>query len=557
MNRLSKIVNFSRFKEAFLRFPLSFVVITAAFVLMQVMQWGDFKEGPTENTLERLIATLWVTLPLFTVSALLPRKRGLSYLASAVLGAVFFAVLLPEDVWSQNAPLVIGLWGFAFYSTVFLAPVWKKDENNGFWQYVGQLFFVLVLGFFYSGVLWASAALVHFALADLFGVYINPDVPETLVQVIFFFLLPIFVHVYFPRNFAAMEKLRIYPEFLRAICFYLLNPILGVYAVILAVYLLKILVTWEWPTGHVAQPILYFAFLGLATYFLSYPWRQKWQKWFFGLLLPFLAMYFFALWQRISEFGMTEMRYLAVLVGIALALLSVYFLWVKQAKLRSLLAVFSAFAFLFSFGSWGIFEVPLASQKSRLEEILTQVSGEALSEQDQQEINQIVWFFEMRSEIPELQDLVTVDLSAAEFPAEAFLSELGLSFDLSLPPLELDPNFFQYMKDFNDSEDVSGYAELFDVDIGLDYAPTEPFTWKEQNFSFTLSLETNGDLVLKSEGRTDVRFPLLTAGEELFLDVESEGYKFRFYIEDFNGRFGVEDRLKEAYLQGRLLIGKL
>ena len=88
------------------------------------------------------------------------------------------------------------------------------------------------------------------------------------------------------------------------------------------------------------------------------------------MLLPLLGMLFVAIWVRIADYGITELRYYVMAMASGLALVVFYFIFSKAKDIRIIPIVVFSIAILSAFGPWGAFAVSKASQQNRMEAIL-------------------------------------------------------------------------------------------------------------------------------------------------------------------------------------------
>jgi hypothetical protein len=79
-----------------------------------------------------------------------------------------------------------------------------------------------------------------------------------------------------------------------------------------------------------------------------------------------------AIWRRVSEYGITENRYVVLLLGLWLAAIVVYFLLSKTPSIKVIPASLCLGALLTSFGPWGAFQISERSQVHRLEKLLAE-----------------------------------------------------------------------------------------------------------------------------------------------------------------------------------------
>jgi hypothetical protein len=184
-----------------------------------------------------------------------------------------------------------------------------------------------------------------------------------------------------PEDLGLLDAVTDFPKALKVFAQYILLPIVLVYFVILYAYLAKIVFAWDWPQGWVSKLILGFSGTGILTLLLLHPVVDrggialitKSARWFYVLLAPLVVMLFLAVWRRVTEYGFTEGRYLAIALGIWLAFLVIYFTLSKTKSIKVIPASLCLLAFLVSFGPWGTFSVAMNSQIGRL----GRLSGEA------------------------------------------------------------------------------------------------------------------------------------------------------------------------------------
>ncbi len=110
---------------------------------------------------------------------------------------------------------------------------------------------------------------------------------------------------------------------LRVIVDYILSPALVAYAVILLLYIVRILIRWELPDGGVAYMVLGFLSASLLCHLLrmQIPENQRHFEWFYRpfpyiALAPLVLLWIGAV-RRVGEYGITGPRfYLVVLAAV-------------------------------------------------------------------------------------------------------------------------------------------------------------------------------------------------------------------------------------------------
>ncbi len=266
--------------------------------------------------------------------------------------------------------------------------LWSRSSDSTSWQsrsicsflWHQILFFRLLTSILYSGVLYTGLSIALAAVDNLFGV----DVPGKRYFELWILILGLFNTWFFlagvPEETAPLDAISDYPKGLKVFSQYILYPIVLIYLVILYAYLGKILAAWDWPQGYVSKLILGFSGTGIFLLLLLNPlreradnaWVKKIARWFYVALIPLVVMLFLAVWRRISEYGFTEGRYLAIALGVWLSFLIVYFLMSRTKSIKVIPVSLCVLALLVSVGFWGVFSVASQSQIARLERITTE-----------------------------------------------------------------------------------------------------------------------------------------------------------------------------------------
>ena len=371
--------------RTFRRFP--FVILSAVVATAAALILVDYEGKPGPTILYNILLASALGIPLLIAIALVAEKRkwgrGISAAVqlAGILLLVAYGTTVPTDLF--NAPAIhlfrFMMLGVALLFLVAFAPFGGRGEVNGFWFFNKSLFLRILTSVLYTMVLYAGFALALAALDNLFGM----DVPPKRYGELWILMGGLFATWFFlagmPEDLAELEKSSDYPKGLKIFAQYILLPIVVVYFVILYAYIGKILFTWDWPKGWVSGLILGFSTAGILALILLYPLREqtenRWMKrasgWFVVVMIPLVVMLFLAIWRRISEYGVTEGRYIVCLIGLWLAIMVAYFLFSKGKNIKVIPATLCLFSFLASFGPWGAFAVSEGNQVGRLERLLT------------------------------------------------------------------------------------------------------------------------------------------------------------------------------------------
>jgi len=400
--------------RAFQRFP--FVLINAAIGTVCVVVLVDH-EGPAEATvLFKILLSTILGIPLLTGLALLSEKKkwgkGMA-IALQVMGVVLlvaYGSTIPSDLGEAPAIHILRmiLIAVALHLFVAFAPYYARGEVNGFWHYNKMLFMRILTTLVYTVVLYAGLSLALAALDNLFGM----NVPGKRYGELWFILLGLFNTWSFlagiPKNLNPLEESTDYPKGIKIFAQYILIPLVLVYLIILYAYMAKILISWNWPQGWVGRLILGFSTTGIFSLLLLHPirdreenlWIKTASRWFYIVMIPLVIMLLLALCRRISEYGITEGRYIGIALGLWLAGIVVYFILSHTKSIKTIPISLCVSTLIISFGPWGAFEVSEKSQVQRLQEFLIkneillndriQKASQKVSQDDSRQISSIL-----------------------------------------------------------------------------------------------------------------------------------------------------------------------
>lgn len=299
-------------------------------------------------------------------------------------GLQIILVLALAGYWfSLHSPMNRGDWyRFALLAAtahllVSILPFSTKGQVSAFWHYNKDLFLRFLTAVLYSGVLFAGICIALLALRELFSLEIRDEVFLRLwILIAGLFNTSIFLAGIPHPPAAAGEEVR-YPRGLKIFTQFVLIPLVSLYILILLAYELKIILQWHLPSGWVANLVIAFAVFGILSLLLVFPvrheegnrWIVLYNKLFYWIMIPLLALLMVAIGVRIYHYGLTEERYWVAITGIWLLFLALYFIPghrenIKVIPSSLLIAVLAARCSM----------TPLCrySQQSRLEKILRQ-----------------------------------------------------------------------------------------------------------------------------------------------------------------------------------------
>ncbi len=375
-----KKISFKQFQDfanqTWQRFPLSILCSLLLIVLFQM----DFYEDPRSNISCLLIAGFFI----FGFWSLVSEHKQWSFFKS-----LFFSIpclILVYYYFFHVNPKNIER--YTFFAGLFLSltatPLFNKNKSpENFWRfnYVlgisiawSVLFsFILVIGYF--AIVAALDVLFNFGVNDLESFFF-----QEIVHFIAFFLAPIYTIYQLPRSIDTCQQDRIeINKPLNILINWTLLPIIFIYLSILYAYILSIVLNWQLPNGKAGHLILWFTFSGLSVYLITWPFYKGskiiskiFLKAFFPLLILPSVLLLYALYIRVQEYGITENRYLPIVIGIWALCLGIFYCIIRNRKeiIYWITPSIAVLLILSSFGPWSIFNVTVASQKNSFERFL-------------------------------------------------------------------------------------------------------------------------------------------------------------------------------------------
>ena len=361
---------------AAVRFPLA-VTLAAALTFYKL---GHDIPGDAElRVLGALAASfLWVVAADLYVEA--NGRSQAVRIALWLCGIVVIAVLFKFswEIWFLP-PLLIG----ALLLLVGLASHLGRGESNStFWLFNHRLWLGALLALAGGVLLGAGLSAIHATLNLLFGLGLSSRWLERIWTVSLGFVAPVSFLAFAPRRFNDKITEREEQDFTMraaaALVKFVLVPLLLVYTAILYAYAVKIALAWELPKGTLAAMVVAYLFVGAVTLLLGFPSRDEggpllrffWRHWVLLVALP-VVLLFIAVSRRIADYGLTEERYMIVLVGVwALILAGIRIAKGPDFDLRLLPGVLALLLFAASFGPGGAIGFSVMSQKAELASIL-------------------------------------------------------------------------------------------------------------------------------------------------------------------------------------------
>lgn len=331
------------FLEVFKRFPL---VLISAMGLVVTESYFE--------SLSVLIATFGLGVPLLVLVALvreslvvrgtfrrwLPELVGISLLACYGLTMHLRFGERIHQTFYMRLGMILAIVHLAI---AFLPPLLVKAGDAATWEYNKSLLSRFLITAFYSVIFYLGTALAMVSIQQLFDLRISGDIYyRTWLFFAVFFNTALFLGGI--PNMAKLQRGELdFPKWIQFLCKFILLPLVAIYFIILYAYLIKIGIEWDWPKGMVGYPVFILSAIGGLAGLLMWPltlagrnavWAKTFWKWYFPLLTPLSVILLFALQQRFSHYGFTELRYGGLILAVWLFSICLFFSIKRTASFR-------------------------------------------------------------------------------------------------------------------------------------------------------------------------------------------------------------------------------
>jgi hypothetical protein len=256
--------------------------------------------------------------------------------------------------------------GMAATLSIYFTPFLRKSaDDKAFWNFAVTVTFQYNLAACFGMIIFAGLCGAFLVVDALFSVEIPGRAYTRLMSV----CLVLFAQIYFLANIPGKtakhgSEIRLGSS-VKALGLYVLAPLAAVYAVILYVYLFKILFAWELPQGLVSYLVSTLACVGFLTVMILYPARLEeknriilYISRYFGLtMLPLLALMTVGVFRRVGDYGITIPRGYLISINLWLYFACLYHFFTKARRIKWILISFTAVVLLTSLRFCGIPDV--------------------------------------------------------------------------------------------------------------------------------------------------------------------------------------------------------
>lgn len=383
-------------------------------------------------------------------------KSWLLQLGSVAIVTVLYFLLHP--IYFTTNAFRFGFLIVAFHLMVSFAPFLNKGSIDGFWEYNKQLFLRILLSALYSTVLFVGLCVAIVSTNLLFSLDLDSEIYGHLAAIVYGLFNTAFFLAGIPSEWKLLEHSHTYPKGLKIFTQFVLIPLATIYLAILLAYELKVIIDWSLPKGLVASLVLGYAVYGILSILLVYPvrndsqnrWISTFSKLFYLLLIPLIILLVLAVYWRISQYGITESRYILVVLSIWLTGITAYFLIGKKQNIKLIPISLCVVTLLCTWGPQSASSLSVQSQKQQLIELFKKNNAftnntfqklpDSVSAEETDRARDIVYYLTEREGLNPFKPHLSITLDSLENSTvshyykrssrynEELLKELGITY---------------------------------------------------------------------------------------------------------------------------------
>jgi len=356
------------------RFPLaSFSAFIFTIIIVSLIELNPHSKSDEIIIATKIAFVASLGIFLFPALKLIWSNFLMSILGIALLIGYYY--ILPYDITTNDN---IFFRHIVLIISTFLIYLWGpfinvKISNKNIWEWTQNFILIIVSTILFSFILYMGITLALYAIENLFHIDI-PSKRYIQLGVIVFGIYGVNLFLSQIPRYILLLQARTYTKAEEIFTKYILTPLSIGYFFIIFIYSAKILITMEWPSGVVAWISVIFSIIAITTYLFWTPlWNEdniKFKRAIWIAILFQTIMLGISIWFRIQEYGITENRYFIALFGIWLILMSLYFIFIKNASYKWLFISLTLLLLASQFGKYSATQVSQKNQISRLENIL-------------------------------------------------------------------------------------------------------------------------------------------------------------------------------------------
>lgn len=482
MNKIKKMFSgmINSVKEAFNMFPLTtLIVFTLTIIATFLIIGADFSESVEEMIAHICVIGIFTAFGSFLSEALFSEikdlKRIIGYVIGFIIAIVFDRIIDGEAV----EEVILARWISLYVIVCFLLAVYLLIKRAGldFEKYSLNL----VLNVKRATIIYGIVAIGFLILYAIFVTLILEDADFELYLRLLclftgFYYVPVLLKAF--GNEDAEDT-----KFNRAVFSKVLLPLLLVAMLIVYIYLVKIFLVTEVPKNQLFSILSMIFVFAFPIYVINKNYMEKGSfidkvnRAIPYLYTPFIFLQIYSMGIRIKEYGLTESRYMAIVL-IVFEVIAIALAVIKNSKyLKEILLVGVAISIVVLVSPFNGEDMPLLSQKKIVDRYVAEGKEfDSLTEYDKKKFAGAYQFIEDEKE------LINPALSQLEKEKLSSYNSYRYSYNNS-----------------DDSEDREVYVSLYKKLDGLnitDYNKVYelPYTYNDDG----TKIEYNGDSMYSS-----------------------------------------------------------
>ena len=347
------------FSSSFKRFPVEALICLTYFVFYAFVDpRNNFLDALEANPNDSAIHLPILFFPVLLVSFCIHRFALKSsrnktiwyelYVASYLL--VWATLLIPRNIithsWGLPATWIYVCFVIAF---VFLFAGDRIMDNKPFAVYTSntavKFVFTYIIGYLVLGMLELIIVSLDLLLlkSNSSRLYLIP------MHLVTYIVIPMMCLNFFSEQDSDLKLKR----FVNTCVNYIFTPALIVYAIILYIYIFKILINWELPQGGVAYMVGTFCTLALLCMLVRPALEKKTFNWFYrffpAIAIPPIILLWIGITRRLSEYGVTTVRAYLVIFAILLTVFIAMTAFRKTRKAQWMVIMLGVVLAVFTF----------------------------------------------------------------------------------------------------------------------------------------------------------------------------------------------------------------
>ncbi len=469
---------------AFKRFRLPVIVAIIASAIGIFLVYHERSDSGMVWILKNMLLALYLSVPALATAHLLAERFALKTIPACALKLgtlglfILYYALMPPHFTTTDIVRYL-LYCIASVGSLFFIPLSLGYGTDAARRFILGLLGRAAWGYLVAMILFAGLSFAVTAIQALF----LPDWHDSWKVISSLFIastgivFPWVTLAYIP-SIDKLDTMPVNEKVAGAIGKFVLIPVVSFYLIILYLYFTKVLILSELPKGWVSYLVLSFSAAGILTYIavleearLGSGIAPRFTKWLWRALLPLLFLLWYAIAQRTGAYGITERRYILIVLAALLSAWVIYFIFTKAKNILVIPTTLAVAAVAISFGPWGAFEVSFRSQRGELMELLTTYSlladgkitalkGE-MPFADRKKLSSVLMYLETHGWLGRLSDLIPPDITLKPAADRDLLIYPHYS-DASDTKKILDKIGVRYVYDY-EQEDQGDY---FSVNIG-------------------------------------------------------------------------------------------